>query len=50
VTQAMLGLMLAAGVVLVAFGCWLAWPPAGYIAAGAALIVIPVRWVRGGQS
>lgn len=36
-----------AGLCLLAFGCWLAWHPAGFIVAGVTLIVIPVVWVRG---
>jgi hypothetical protein len=36
-----------AGLGLLAFGCWLAWHPAGFIVAGLSLIVIPIVWVRG---
>lgn len=36
--SAVLALRALAGVVLVAFGAWLAWPPAGFIVAGVALL------------
>jgi hypothetical protein len=36
-----------AGIALLAFGCWLAWHPAGFIVAGVALILLPVLRVRG---
>jgi hypothetical protein len=36
-----------AGVALVAYGAWLAWPPAGFVVAGAALAWIAVSYERG---
>lgn len=37
-----------AGLVLVAVGAWMAWPPAGLLVAGGLLVLLPVLWVRGG--
>lgn len=36
-----------AGLLMVAYGAWLAWPPAGFLVAGFFLILLPVLWVRG---
>ncbi|MEV4001005.1 hypothetical protein [Actinomadura sp. NPDC049753] len=38
VFTAVLAVRALAGVMLVAYGAWLAWPPAGFIVAGAALL------------
>jgi hypothetical protein len=35
------------GVALLAYGAWLAWTPGGFLVAGAALVLIPVLYVRG---
>lgn len=48
VTEALMLLMLVAGVALLAAGAWLAWPPAGLLVAGAFLVLIPIAWTRGG--
>lgn len=48
-TTLLLTVMLAVGVALVSYGAWLAWPPAGFIVAGAALVVIPVRYARAAE-
>lgn len=36
-----------AGLVLVSFGAWLVYEPAGFMAAGALLVSVSVLWVRG---
>jgi hypothetical protein len=41
-------LLFVVGVVLLAAGAWMAWPPAGLLVAGAFLVVVPLAWVRGG--
>lgn len=40
--------LLVVGVACLALGAWMAWEPAGPLVVGAALILIPVLWVRGG--
>lgn len=47
VASAFFTLSFLAGLALLSYGCWLAWHPAGYIAAGVFLILVPVLWVRG---
>jgi hypothetical protein len=38
--------MLAAGVLLVAFGAWQAYEPAGWMVVGVAMVVAAVRYGR----
>jgi hypothetical protein len=40
--------LFAAGVACLATGAWMAWQPAGLLVAGAALVLVPILWVRGG--
>jgi hypothetical protein len=47
VVSAALTASFVAGLALLAYGAWLAWPPAGFITAGVALILMPVLLVRG---
>jgi hypothetical protein len=47
VTDALLAAGFAAGVLLVAFGVWLAYRPAGFLAAAVALLATVVFYVRG---
>jgi hypothetical protein len=47
VANAALTLCFLAGLTLLAYGAWLAWHPAGFLTAGAALILVPVLLVRG---
>lgn len=44
---ALMTAVLIVGVVLLAYGAWLAWHPAGFMVAGAALVALPVRYARG---
>jgi len=37
-----------AGVLLLSFGAWLAYEPSGFIVLGAVLVLVPLRYVRGG--
>lgn len=41
-------LLLLVGILLLAAGAWMAWPPAGFLVAGAFLVLIPLAWARGG--
>lgn len=36
-----------AGIALLAYGAWLAWHPAGFLTAGALLVIVPVFYARG---
>lgn len=36
------------GLVLLAVGAWMAWPPAGPLVAGGVLVLLPIFWARGG--
>lgn len=40
--------LFAAGVACLAVGAWMAWQPAGPLVAGAAMVLVPILWVRGG--
>ncbi len=39
--------LFAVGLVLLSFGAWLAWEPAGFMLGGLALTLTPIAWVRG---
>lgn len=45
--SAALTLCFLAGLALLSYGAWLAWAPAGFLVAGAVLVLLPVLWVRG---
>ncbi len=38
-----------AGVCLLSLGAWMAWHPAGFLVAGALLMLVPVLYERGRQ-
>lgn len=46
--EALMLVVLLAGVALLTLGAWMAWPPAGPLVAGAFLVVLALAWVRGG--
>lgn len=35
------------GIAAIAYGCWLAWKPAGFIVGGMLAMLVPVFYVRG---
>lgn len=39
-----------AGIILTAYGFWLAYRPAGYIAAGLALVLVAIAFARADES
>lgn len=45
--SAALTLSFLVGLALLSYGAWLAWQPAGFIAAGGFLVLIPILWTRG---
>jgi hypothetical protein len=50
VVSALLTACFLVGLGLVAYGCWLAYHPAGFVVAGAVLAAIPVFWLRGARA
>lgn len=36
-----------AGIAALAIGAWMAWPPAGPLVLGAALVLVPIAYARG---
>ena len=45
--QYLMACLFIAGLLLVAYGAYLAWTPAGFITAGTTLVFVSVAWVRG---
>lgn len=49
-TDAVMIAAFVTGLVLLAAGAWMAWPPAGLLLAGAVLVLVPLLWARGSDA